>query len=100
MGLIFTNIVPTKVAAKMATLIQNRQGLVVIDEKLSPFIKRSVAAASNPTTAGRNPSNILCTMGELTYLRNILLMRIIKTSDGNTNANVAITEPRTAIMPV
>ena len=61
MGLIFTHMVPTKVAAKSITLIQNCQGLTLGEEKFSSLMSSSVAAAKRPTTAGRRPAKALCT---------------------------------------
>ena len=61
MGLTFTHIVPTKVAAKSSTLIQNCQGLTEGEEKFSSLSSSSVAAAYSPTTAGRRPANTLRT---------------------------------------
>ena len=66
-------------------------------EKFSLLQSNRVAAASNPTTAGRRPVNMDCTNGVFIYFMNILLIRIINIREGNTSAKVAVTEPRIAI---
>ena len=66
-------------------------------EKLSGVISNRVAAASKPTTAGRNPVKIDCTVWVCIYFINIRLMSTIRISEGNTRAKVAVAEPSTAI---
>ena len=85
---------PKAVATKRATLTKNCQGLTAGVEKFSAVQSRRVAAAKRPTTAGRRPANIDWTTDVFMYFMNILLMRIISTNDGSTNANVAVAEPR------
>ena len=97
MGLIFKTKVPKKVTIKRNTLIQNCQAFSEGEEKFSLVQRSSVAAANRPTTAGRNPMKTDWTVLVRMYLRNILLMRIIRMSDGRTRAKVAVNEPKTAI---
>src|SRR5574344_1866661 len=97
-GLLLKYLVPTKVAINKPTLIQNCQGFVVGEEKFSLFINSNAAAASKPTTAGLNPVKMLCTNGVCIYFMNILLIRIIKMSEGKMRANVAVAEPNTAMI--
>lgn len=89
MGFIFKNFVPTKHEINSATLIQKRHGSDVGVPKFSGVMSISVAAPSKPTTAGRRPRNTFFTAGVSMNFKNILLMRIISISDGNTSANVA-----------
>ena len=100
MGLIFTHFVPTNVATNKPTLIQNCHGFTFGVEKFSSFISKSVAAASRPTTTGRKAVKMFCTSGVSIYFMTILLMSIIKMSEGKTKANVAVNEPNTAIVPL
>jgi hypothetical protein len=65
--------------------------------KFSPLQSISVAAASNPTTAGRKPSNTFRTTSVLIYFINIFDINIIKMNEGNTNEKVAVAEPSIAI---
>ena len=74
--------------------MQNCQGFSIGVEKFSLLQSSNVAAASNPTTAGRRPVNIDCTSGVFMYFINILLISIISTNDGSTKAKVAVAEPR------
>ena len=82
MGFIFTHFVPTNVATNKPTLIQNCHGFTFGVEKFSSFISKSVAAASRPTTTGRNAVKMFCTTGVTMYFMNNLLMRIINISEG------------------
>ena len=67
-------------------------------QKSSPhYTIIKVAAASRPTTTGRRPEKIDCTIGVFIYLRNILLIRIIIMTEGRTRATVAVRLPNTAI---
>ena len=88
---------PKAVAANRAQLIKNCQGFVVGVEKFSALQSNRVAAAKRPTTAGRKPVNTDCTRWVFIYFINILLIRIIKMSEGSTRAKVAVAEPKTAI---
>ena len=97
MGFILKYMVPTNVAAKSAVLIQNCHGFCDGVEKLSDVMSSSVAAPSSPTTAGRNPMKTDCTTEVFMYFINILLIRIIRMSDGSTRANVAVMLPSMAI---
>ena len=84
-------------ATRRAQLIKNCQGFSIGVEKFSLLQRRSVAAARSPTTAGRRPLKTDWTNGVFIYFMNILLIRIIRISEGNTKANVAVVEPRMAI---
>ena len=97
MGLILKCQVPTKVATKRKTLIQNCHGFTAGVLKFSSLISSKVAAPNNPTTAGRNPIMMLCTVGVLTYFRNTRAMAIINISEGSTKAKVATALPNTDI---
>lgn len=66
-------------------------------EKFSPLHSSSVAAPKRPTTAGRRPENTDCTIFVFIYFMNILLMRIMRISDGRTRAKVETALPRTDI---
>lgn len=83
-------------AAKRAILMQNCHGLSEKEPKFSFVRSNKVAAASKPTTVGRKPMKMLCTIGVFIYFINILLMSTINTNDGNTRAKVAVNEPSTA----
>ena len=98
MGLILRYPVPKAVEASRAQLIQNCQGFSEGVEKFSLLQSNRVAAANKPTTAGRRPLNTDCTSGVFMYFINILLIRIIKMSEGSTSAKVAVTLPRMAIV--
>ena len=74
-------------------------GFIMVTALFSAFISNSVAAASKPTTAGRSPMNMLVTTGWPMYFMNILEIRIIRMSEGRTNAKVAVREPRIAMKP-
>lgn len=93
-GFIFTNFVPTNVATKMAMLTQKCHGLIAGDEKFSGVISRRAAAAMSPTTAGRRPDMIFCTVGVFMYFINTRQMRIISMNDGSTRAHVAVALPK------
>ena len=93
-GLIFMILVPMNVAANMNTLIQNCQGLMLIDEKFSRFIISKAAAAMSPTMEGRRPDIMLCICGELMYRINRRQMRIIIMNEGSMRAKVAVALPR------
>ena len=95
MGLIFNILVPINVTAKMDTLIQNCHGLTDNCEKFSRFIISSAAAAMSPTTAGRRPDIMLCTMGDFMYFANTRHMSIMIMNDGSMSANVAVALPST-----
>ena len=86
-----------KVAQKRATLIQNCHGFSIIEPKFSSFMSSRVAAPSNPTTAGRSPLKTFCTGSVFMYFMNILLIRIMRMSDGSTKAKVAVADPRMAM---
>ena len=88
---------PTAVAMKRAMLIQNCQGFSIGVEKFSLLQSSNVAAARRPTTAGRRPVKTDCTNGVFMYFMNILLIRIIRISEGSTSAKVAVAEPSVAI---
>ena len=85
------------VAMNKKQLIPNCQGLCLGVEKFSGVINSNVAAANSPTTAGRSPMNTLFTSRVCMYFMNILLMRIIRMSEGNTSANVAVADPSIAM---
>ena len=87
------NMVPTKVATNRNTLIQNCHGLKDGVEKLSAVMSNRVAAANSPTTAGRRPVKTDCTRWVCIYFIKSLLISIIRMSDGNTNAKVAVMLP-------
>ena len=78
-------------------LIQNCQRFSVGVLKFSRVHNNKVAAANNPTTAGRNPWKTEVTVRVCMYFMNILLMSIIRMSEGSTSAKVAVVEPRIAI---
>ena len=82
---------------KRKQLIQNCHGLVLGVEKFSGVINISVAAASKPTTAGRNPVKTLFTNGVFMYFMNILLIRIMRINEGSTKAKVAVILPKMAM---
>lgn len=86
------------VAIKMSTLIQNCHPFSFGVEKFSLFMSSSVAASSSPTTAGRNPKKMLCTMLDFMYFMRILHIIIIRISDGKISANVAVALPSIAIV--
>ena len=65
--------------------------------KFSCVHNNRVAAASRPTTAGRRAVKTLVTVRVCIYFMNILLMRIIRISEGKTSAKVAVALPSTAI---
>ena len=65
--------------------------------KLSRVHNNNVAAANKPTTVGRKALNTLSTVRVCIYFMNILLMSIIRISEGRTNAKVAVALPKTAI---
>lgn len=92
-----TNFTPTKAATKRNRLTQNCHAFSVGVEKLSRVHNNKVAAASKPTTAGRNPMNTDCTVGVCMYFMNILLMSTIRISDGSTKAMVEMKDPSTAM---
>lgn len=77
----------------IATDTQKRYGDSFMDEKFSLLHNISVAAASNPTTAGRSPRKIFCMTGECMCFKNILHINIMSMSEGNTRANVAVRLP-------
>ena len=97
-GLIFRYPVPKAVAISRAQLMKNCQGFSDGVEKFSLLQSKGVAAANKPTTAGRRPLNTDCTKGVFIYFINILLMSIIKMSEGSTKAKVAVAEPSIDIM--
>ncbi len=97
MGFIFKTPVPKAVAANNAQLIQNCQGFSVGVEKFSLLQRSRVAAAKSPTTAGRKPVKMEVTVWVCMYRMNILLIKTIKINEGNTNAKVAVAEPKMAI---
>lgn len=70
------------------------------DAKFSVLHNNNVAAANNPTTTGRMPLNIDCTELVFIYFINILVIRIIRINDGNTNAKVAVKLPNIGIIPL
>ena len=74
------------------------QGFIDGAEKFSLFINSNAAAAISPTTAGRRPDMMLCTIIEFMYFMNNRLIIIINMNDGNTNARVAVALPSTAIV--
>ena len=92
MGLMCITLVPINVAMKSATEIKNCQGWSR-SLKFSADSSNKVAAANRPTTAGRNPRKRLCTMWVCMYFMNILLIKIISVTEGNTSANVAVALP-------
>ena len=81
-----------------AQLMKNCHGFSIGVEKFSLLQSSKVAAARSPTTAGRSPIKIDCTRWVFIYFMNILLMSIIKISDGSTKAKVEVAEPRMAII--
>ena len=91
------NITPMTALRKRKQLTKNCQASSLGVEKFSEVHSNKVAAANNPTTAGRKPLKMLSTGRVCIYFINILLMSIIKISDGNIKAKVATTEPRIAI---
>ena len=95
MGFIFSHIVPANVERNRAMLMQKCHRLMSGDEKFSLLQSSNVAAASKPTTTGRRPENIDCTIGEFMCFRNILLMSSIKIREGSTSAKVAVILPKT-----
>ena len=96
MGLILMNITPMKALMKRKQLTKNCQASSLGEEKLSAVHNNKVAAANNPTTAGRNPLKMLSTEWVCMYFINILLISIIKISEGSTSAKVATADPRIA----
>ena len=94
MGLILMNITPMKAAPKSRQLTMNCHQSVVGVEKLSAVHNNKVAAANSPTTAGRRPRKTLSTLRWCMNFINILLIRIIRISEGSTRAKVATAEPR------
>ena len=82
---------------KRAQLMKNCQGFPIGVEKFSALQSSRVAAANRPTTAGRRPAKMERTGRVFMYFINRRLMRIIRMSDGNTKASVAVAEPRMAI---
>lgn len=99
-GFIFNHMVPIKVARKRAMLMQNCHMFTLGKEKFSALQSSRVAAAKSPTTTGRKPIKMDCTVGVFMYFRNILLMSSININDGNTKANVAVALPTIAMSPV
>ena len=97
MGLIFMNFTPTKAATNRKQLIKNCHGFSWGVEKFSAVHSNRVAAASRPTTAGRRPVKTEVTLRVCMYRINILLISIMRMSDGNTSAKVAMALPATAI---
>ena len=57
-------------------------------------MRTSEAAASRPTTPGRNPLKTEATAGCFWYFRKKRLINIIRMKEGNTTEHVAIMEPR------
>ena len=92
--------VPIKVTRNKTTLTENCQTDSVGEPKFSLLQSSRVAAPNNPTTAGRNPVKIDLTVRVFIYFINILLMSIIRMSEGSTRAKVAVALPNTAIRPL
>lgn len=69
-GFIFRNFVPMNVAAKIKMLIQKYQGFICGEEKFSGVIIRRAAAEMSPTTAGRSPDMMFCTVDVFMYFIN------------------------------
>ena len=74
-------------------LIQNTHGFIDGEEKFSLFISNKAAAAIKPTMAGLSPEKIFSTTTVCIYFINILLIRIIRMSDGNISATVEMALP-------
>ena len=81
-------------ATNSRQLTMNCHQSVVGVEKLSAVHNNKVAAANSPTTAGRSPWKTLSTERWCMNFINILLISIIRISEGSTSAKVATAEPK------
>ena len=78
--------------------MRNNTVLMIICKLLVPkfslFISTKAAAASKPTTPGRNPLNTAATAGCFWYLRKKRLISTIRMNEGSTTAPVVMIEPK------